>query len=42
VFTIKEIMKTANEAMAETLVGKDLNMTESNHLIYAAAMAVTE
>jgi hypothetical protein len=42
VFKIKEIMKTANEAMADILAGKDLNMTELNHLIYAAATAVTE
>jgi hypothetical protein len=42
VFNIKEIMKTANEAMAEMLAGKDLNMTELNHPIYAAATALTE
>jgi hypothetical protein len=42
VFKVKEIMKTANEAMAEILAGKDLNMTELNHLIYAAAVALTE
>jgi hypothetical protein len=36
VFKIKEIMKTANEAMAEILGGKVLNMTELNHLFYAA------
>jgi shikimate kinase len=42
VFKMKEIMKTANEAMAEILAGKDLNMTEVNYLIYAAAMALTE
>jgi hypothetical protein len=42
VFKVKEVMKTANEAMAEILVGKDLNMTELNHLIYAAAAALTE
>jgi hypothetical protein len=34
-------MKTANEAMAEILEGKDFNMTESNHLIYGAAMDLT-
>jgi hypothetical protein len=27
-FKVKEIMETANEAMAEILAGKDLNMTE--------------
>jgi hypothetical protein len=42
VFEVKEIMKTANEAMTEVLAGKDLNMTELNHLIYAAATALTE
>jgi hypothetical protein len=35
-------MKTANEAMAEILKGKDLNMTELNHLIFAAAVVITE
>jgi hypothetical protein len=35
-------MKTVNEAMAEILAGKDLNMTEVNHLTYATAMALTE
>jgi hypothetical protein len=33
-FKVKEIMKNANEAMAEILAGKDLNMTELSHLIY--------
>jgi hypothetical protein len=42
VFKVKEIMKTVNEAMAEILAGKDLNMNELNHPIYAAATAVTE
>jgi hypothetical protein len=28
--------------MTEILAGKDLNMTELNHLIYAAATALTE
>jgi hypothetical protein len=42
VFKVKEIMKTAKEAMVEILAGKGLNMTELNHLIYAAAMALTE
>ena len=35
-------MQTANEAMEEILDGKDLNITELNHLIYAAAMVITE
>jgi hypothetical protein len=35
-------MKTANEAMAEILAGKNLNMTELNYLIYATATALTE
>ena len=34
-------MKTANEAMEETLDEKHLNITELNHLIYAAAMVIT-
>jgi hypothetical protein len=42
VYKIKEIMKTANEAMAKILAGKDLNMTELNHLIYTTAAALTE
>jgi len=41
-FKIKAIMQTANEAMEEILDGKDLNITELNHLIYAAAMVITE
>jgi len=41
-FKLKVIMKTANEAMGETLVEKDLNITELNHLIYAAATVITE
>ena len=39
---IKVVMKTANEAMEEILDGKDLNITELNHLIYAAATVITE
>jgi len=35
-------MKTANEAMGEILDEKDLNITELNHLIYAAATVITE
>jgi hypothetical protein len=41
-FKTKEIVKTGNEEMAEILAGKDLNMTELNHLNYAAAAALTE
>ena len=32
----------ANEAMEEILDEKDLNITELNHLIYAAATVITE
>jgi hypothetical protein len=42
VFRVKEKMKTANKAQVEILAGKDLNMTELNHLIYAAVTALTE
>ena len=35
-------MKMANEAMEEILDEKDLNITELNHLIYAAATVITE
>jgi hypothetical protein len=42
VFKVKEIIKAANEAMVEILAGKDLNMTELNHLIYAAAKVLIE
>jgi hypothetical protein len=41
-FKLKVIMKTANEAMGEMLDEKDLNITELNHLIYAAATVITE
>ena len=41
-FKLKVIMKTANEAMGEILDEKDLNITELNHLIYAAAMVTVE
>jgi hypothetical protein len=40
VFKLKVIMKTANEAMGEILDEKDLNITELNHLIYAAATVI--
>jgi hypothetical protein len=42
VLKIKVIMKTADEAMEEILDEKDLNITELNHLIYAAATVITE
>ena len=32
-FKIKEIMKMTNEAMAETIKDKDLNLTEIKHLM---------
>ena len=35
-------MKTANEAMEEILDEKDLDITELNHFIYAAAKVITE
>ena len=41
-FKIKAIMQTANKAMDEILDGKDLNITELNRLIYAAAAVITE
>jgi len=39
---INVIMKTANEEMEEIVDEKDLNITELNHLIYAAATVITE
>jgi hypothetical protein len=39
---MKVIMKAANEAMGEILDEKNLNITELNHLIYAAATVITE
>jgi uncharacterized FlaG/YvyC family protein len=41
-FKLKVIMKTANEAMGEIPDERVLNITELNHLIYAAAMVITE
>jgi len=41
-FKLKVIMKTANEAMGKILDKKDLNITEVNHLIYAAATVITK
>jgi len=40
-FKIDELMKTANEAVAETLEDKDLNLTKVDHLIYATQTIVT-
>ena len=42
IFKIKLIAKMANKAMEEILDQKDLNITELNHLIYAAATVITE
>ena len=42
VFKMKAIMQKANKAMEEILDEKDLNITELNHLICAAAMFITE
>jgi hypothetical protein len=39
---LKVIMIMANEAMEEILNQTDLNITELNHHIYAAATAITE
>jgi len=41
-FKIKATMKTANEAMEEILDGKDLHITELNHLIFVAAAVITK
>jgi len=41
-FKIKAIIQTANKAMDEILDGKDLYITELNHLICATAMVITE
>jgi len=41
-FKIKAIMQTVNKAMEEILDGKDLNITQLNQLIYAAATVITE
>jgi len=43
-FKIQEVVKTTNEALAlaETLNDKDLNLTEINHHINAAATVITE
>ena len=41
IFNIKETMKITTEATAEILKDKDLNLTEINHLIYAAATVIT-
>jgi hypothetical protein len=39
---LKVLMIIAKEAMEETLNQTDLNITELNHLIYAAATVITE
>ena len=39
---IKVVMKMANEAMEVILDEKDLNITELNHFIFAAATVITE
>jgi hypothetical protein len=39
---MKVITKAANAAMGEILDEKDLNITELNHLIYAAVTVITE
>ena len=39
---IKAIMQTANKAMEEILDGKDLNITQLNHLIYVEATVITK
>jgi CRISPR/Cas system-associated protein Csx1 len=39
---MKAIMKTTNEAMAEILEEKDLNITQLNHLIYTETTVITE
>jgi hypothetical protein len=41
-FKIKLVAKMANKAMEEILYEKDLNITELNHLIYAAATVITD
>jgi len=41
-FKIKAIMQMANKAMKEILDGKDLNITQLNHLIYVKATVITE
>jgi hypothetical protein len=35
-------VKASSETIAEILKDKDLNLTEINHLIYAAAKVITE
>jgi hypothetical protein len=41
-FKIKEIVETSNEEIAEIQEVKHLNLTETNHLIYAAATVITK
>jgi len=40
-FKMKTIMQMTNKAMEEILDGKDLNITQLNRLIYAAATVIT-
>ena len=41
-FKIKAIMQKINKATEDILEGRDLNITDLNHLIYAAATVITE
>jgi hypothetical protein len=41
-FELEVIMKASNEAMGELLDEKELDITELNQLIYAAATDITE
>jgi len=41
-FKIKEIMETANEATAEKLKDKNMNLAEINYPIYEAAKVIKE
>ena len=41
-FKMKLIMRTANDAVREILCERDFDVTELNHLIYAAATVITE
>ena len=41
-FKMKLIMRMANDTVGEILCERDFDVTELNHLIYAAAMVITE
>ena len=41
-FKMKLIMRMANDAEGEILCERDFDVTELNHIIYAAAMVITE